>query len=234
MHKSDGRLTGAGWSALFSPLRMLAISACFYFIAAGGLGPPRGWLYYLLVLVLSLGAGFFLFYRSPELLNVRGRMGEDTDSRDKVLLLFLFGTNLVLMPAAAGLDNGRLNLTPLPAGCIYAGAALQLIGSGIVLWAMLENPFFEGTMRLQKERGQHVISQGPYRYLRHPGYLGMAINTLPLPLIAGSRLALLPAILAIAVIVIRTRLEDKLLLELLPGYRDYARKTRHRLLPPLW
>ena len=62
----------------------------------------------------------------------------------------------------------------------------------------------------------------------------MAINTLPLPLIAGSRLALLPAILAIAVIVIRTRLEDKLLLEQLPGYRDYARKTRHRLLPPLW
>lgn len=234
MSEAERRLTGAGWSALFSPLRMLAISALCYFIAAGGPGFSRGWCYYLLVLALSLGGGLLLFCRSPEMLNERGRMGEDTEGGDKILLLFIFLANLVLLPVAAGLDNGRLNLAPLPGGWLYAGAALQLAGSGIVLWAMLENPFFEGTMRLQKERGQRVVSRGPYRYLRHPGYLGMVINTLPLPLITGSRVALLPAFLAIALIVIRTRLEDRQLLEQLPGYRDYSRKTRYRLLPPLW
>ncbi|MGI6600121.1 MAG: methyltransferase family protein [Kiritimatiellia bacterium] len=234
MVKSDKRLTRTGWSALFSPLRMLMISACCYFISAGRLNIPRGWLYYLLALALSLCANLFLFCRSPELLNERGRMGEGTESRDKILLLLLFGTTLVILPVVAGLDSGRFNGAPLPDFYIYAGVFLQVICSGMVLWAMLENPFFEGTMRLQKDRGQHVVSNGPYRYVRHPGYLGMAVNALPLPLIAGSRVALIPALFAIIVIVVRTALEDQLLLDQLPGHRDYSRKVRYRLLPLIW
>lgn len=234
MAKSGQRLTRANLHALFSPVRMLIISGCSFFISAGRLDLPRGWLYYALALSISLGGGLFLLRRSPGLLTARGKMGEDTDSRDKVVLLLFFAANLVLLPAVAGFDAGRLNRPLLPGFCIYAGVVFHLIASATVFWAMLKNPFFEGTVRLQKDRGQVVVSSGPYRYIRHPGYLGMAMNTLPLPLIAGSGAAMVPALLAIAIIVLRTALEDRLLLEQLPGYRDYSQKVKYRLLPFIW
>lgn len=234
MAKSGQRLTCANVRALFSPVRMLIISGCSFFISAGRLDLPRGWLYYALALSLSLGGGLFLLWRSPGLLTARGEMGEDTDSRDKVVLLLFFAANLVLLPAVAGFDAGRFNRPLLPGFYIYAGVVFHLIASATVFWAMLKNPFFEGTVRLQEDRGQVVVSSGPYRYIRHPGYLGMAMNTLPLPLIAGSGAAMVPALLAIAIIVLRTALEDRFLLEQLPGYRDYSRKVRYRLLPLIW
>ena len=234
MVKAGKRLTRTGWSALLSPLRMLFVSACCFSIAAGRLDIFRGWLYYLAALVLSLCGNLFLYWRSPELLNERGRMGEDTQKSDKVLLLLLFAANLVVLPAVAGLDVGRFDRAPLPDFYIYAGLVLQALSSLLLLWAMLENPFFEGTMRLQKDRGQYAVSRGPYSYVRHPGYLAMALNTLPLPLIAGSGAALIPTLFAVIIIVIRTALEDKLLIEQLPGYRDYSRRVRFRLLPPIW
>ncbi len=231
---SGRRLTGTGRSALFQPLRMLAISGFCFFIAVGRLNICRGWLYYLAALALSLCGNLFLYWRSPELLNERGRMGEETEGSDKILLLLIFAANLVILPAVAGLDIGRFDRAPLPTIWIYAGVFIQLICAALVLWAMLENPFFEGTMRLQKERGQYAVTRGPYRFVRHPGYLGMALNTLPLPLISGSGAALIPALLAVIFIVIRTALEDKMLIDRLPGYREYTRKVKYRLLPPLW
>lgn len=234
MVKLSRRLTRTGWSAFFSPLRMIAISGCCFFISAGRLGMMRGWIYYLLVAALSLGGSLLLFFRSPELLNERGRLGDETARSDKVLLLLLFAANLILLPAVAGFETGRCGLAQLPDCWILIGIALQLIGSAVVLRAMLANPFFEGTARWQRERGQHVVSRGPYSCIRHPGYLGMIVNTLPLPLIAGSKAALYPALLAIVILVIRTFLEDRMLLEHLPGYREYARRVRYRLLPPLW
>lgn len=232
--RSVGWLTGTGRSALFQPLRMLAISGFCFFIAAGRLDIFRGWIYYLAALALSLCGNLFLYWRSPELLNERGRMGGDTEKSDKVLLLLLFAANLVVLPAVTGLDVGRFDLAPLHDFYVYAGLALQAVSSLLLLWAMLANPFFEGTMRLQKERGQYAVSRGPYRFVRHPGYLAMALNTLPLPLIAGSGAALVPALLAVIIIVIRTATEDKLLIDRLPGYREYSWKVKYRLLPPIW
>ncbi len=234
MTASSKKLTRVGWNALFTPLRMLLISAGCFFIAAGRLDLFRGRLYYLLALVISVCGDLFLFYRSPDLLNKRGRMGEETLKADKILLLLLFGANLVALPVIAGLDAGRFRWLPLPGFYIYAGMVIQVIASLPVFWAMLENPFFEGTMRLQKDRDQYAVSRGPYRYIRHPGYLGMALNTLPLPFIAGSGAALIPALLAIIIIVVRTAIEDRLLLDRLPGYREYASRVRYRLLPLIW
>ena len=101
-------------------------------------------------------------------------------------------------------------------------------------WAMLANPFFEKTVRIQEERGHHVATGGPYRFVRHPGYVAFILMGFALPLGVGSAWALVPAGLNAALIVARTALEDRTLRRELPGYAEYAQRTRYRLLPGVW
>ena len=114
--------------------------------------------------------------------------------------------------------------------------AILMIILGYILgsWALLENRFFSGVVRIQKDRGHHVISSGPYHFIRHPGYAATLWAYLFTPLLLDSAWAFIPGFLLIGVLVIRTALEDQTLHEELPGYKDYARKTRYRLLPGIW
>ncbi|MBC7224324.1 MAG: isoprenylcysteine carboxylmethyltransferase family protein, partial [Anaerolineae bacterium] len=107
-------------------------------------------------------------------------------------------------------------------------------GLGLATWAMASNPFFSAFVRIQRERGHRVVADGPYRYVRHPGYLGAIVFQMAIPLALGSLWALLPSGVAAALYVARTVLEDRTLQEELAGYREYAQKVRHRLLPGLW
>jgi protein-S-isoprenylcysteine O-methyltransferase Ste14 len=115
-------------------------------------------------------------------------------------------------------------------------AALLIILTGNVLstYALIENQFFSGTVRLQPERGQQVVSSGPYRWIRHPGYAGGLLVNLATPVFLDSIWAYLPTILLMALFVLRTALEDRFLQDELAGYRDYARQVRYRLLPGVW
>jgi len=99
---------------------------------------------------------------------------------------------------------------------------------------MLANRFFSGVVRIQNERGHSVVSDGPYRWVRHPGYAGGFIGDLALPLLLGSAWAFIPAALTAGAVVLRTALEDRTLQAELPGYREYAQRTRFRLLPGVW
>lgn len=97
------------------------------------------------------------------------------------------------------------------------------------MWAMVENRFFSGVVRIQVERGHKVCDSGPYRIVRHPGYIG---NILPLPGIVmalSSVWTLIPATITLIIAIIRTALENRTLQEELPGYRDYAKRVRYRL-----
>ena len=114
--------------------------------------------------------------------------------------------------------------------------ALVLLVAGYALgaYALIENRFFSGVVRIQTERGHKVISSGPYRWVRHPGYSSAFLSYLAAPVLLDSYWALLPAVLLLVGLVIRTRLEDCYLQENLEGYREYARKVRFRLLPGIW
>jgi protein-S-isoprenylcysteine O-methyltransferase Ste14 len=101
-------------------------------------------------------------------------------------------------------------------------------------YALIENTFFSGMVRIQTDRGHRVISSGPYRWLRHPGYAGALLAYLATPFLLDSVWTLLPVVFLTAVLVIRTRLEDQTLQAELDGYRDYARRVRYRLLPGVW
>ena len=109
-----------------------------------------------------------------------------------------------------------------------------IISDVLIVWAMVQNPFFEPTVRIQKDRNQRVISNGPYRIVRHPGYLSGILWHLAMPMIFGSGLTLVYSLLIVVLLVVRTYLEDKTLQGELEGYQGYTRKTRHRLLPGVW
>ncbi|MBZ5586697.1 MAG: isoprenylcysteine carboxylmethyltransferase family protein [Acidobacteriia bacterium] len=108
--------------------------------------------------------------------------------------------------------------------------------AGILLtfWAMVTNRFFSATVRIQEDRGHVVVDGGPYRHMRHPGYVGALAFTVASPVALGSWLALIPAVLTSALLVVRTALEDRTLRRELNGYREYANRVRYRLAPGVW
>lgn len=99
---------------------------------------------------------------------------------------------------------------------------------------MIVNRFFSAVVRLQTDRGHHVVTAGPYRIVRHPGYVGIIVGCMCSPIALGSWLAAVPMVPCLALFVRRTVLEDRFLRENLDGYADYANRVRYRLLPGLW
>jgi protein-S-isoprenylcysteine O-methyltransferase Ste14 len=177
----------------------------------------------------------FAARKNPGLLTERSKMmrHDDIKSWDKILApLVGLGSGLVLV--VAGLD-GLFRWSPafsLPIKLIAIVAILA--GFALGSWALYENRFFSGVVRIQKDRGQHVISTGPYAWVRHPGYIGAILSYLAMPFLLDSIWALIPAVLISAALIIRTSLEDQTLQAELPGYADYARQVRYRLLPGVW
>ena len=135
----------------------------------------------------------------------------------------------------AGLDTGRFHWSdsiPLPVRVI--ALVVCAASSGLAIWAVYVNRFFSSSIRIQHERGHHVVTTGPYQYVRHPGYLAALLRILCGPLALGSWVAMLPCAGCFLAFLRRTALEDKFLHEELPGYTEYAAKVRYRLLPGIW
>lgn len=158
---------------------------------------------------------------------------EDAKPWDKILAPSLaFGSLFILI--VAGLD--RLFGWTSSFVMITKITALIVIILGFLLgsWALIENRFFSGVVRIQKDRGHRVVSTGPYRFIRHPGYAGALLAYLATPVLLDSIWAFIPALLLVGVLILRTALEDRTLQQELPGYQQYAEKTRFRLIPGLW
>ena len=133
------------------------------------------------------------------------------------------------------LDSGRFHISaPMPAGWRIAGLVAFFSGVGMFVYAMSVNRFFSSVVRIQDDRGHHVIDSGPYGYVRHPGYAGMLLFGATLPLALGSWWAFLPGSAIVLFGFRRLWIEDRFLAANLPGYREYAARVRHRLIPGVW
>ncbi len=173
--------------------------------------------------------------KQPGLLVERWRMTshENIAPWDKVLApVVVLGS--VLLPLAAGLEArfGRLFEFGWPANLAALGVIVA--GYGIGGYALVVNRFFSGVVRIQSERGHQVVTGGPYRWVRHPGYAGTFLVTLAVPVLLDAPWAFLPTAVVIVALAVRTRLEDCYLQENLEGYRAYAQRVRYRLLPGVW
>jgi protein-S-isoprenylcysteine O-methyltransferase Ste14 len=195
----------------------------------------QAWVYAIICILGFVVSRALVARRNPDLIAERSQYMEQegTKSWDKRLspLVSLGGA---LVPLAAGLEAllGRVLAFSLPITVL--ALVIFLAGYTLATYALYENRFFSGTVRIQTERGHHVVSSGPYRWMRHPGYAGALLSYLASPLLLDSCWAFLPAVLLALVLIIRTRLEDRTLQEELPGYRDYAARVRYRLLPGVW
>lgn len=212
---------------------VIVMGACL-FVSAGRASWPNGWLlwgFYVAAMALTSAV---LLRRDPELIAERASGREGMKAWDKVLSTFMGLVGPVSVWIVAGLDYRWGWSNGLPAGAIAAGVLLAACSYVLVVWAMVSNRFFSSVVRIQSERGHVVQSGGPYRYVRHPGYVGMIGFCLSMPLILASRWAFVPATITILVAVVRTALEDRTLQAELAGYAEYARRVHYRLAPGLW
>jgi protein-S-isoprenylcysteine O-methyltransferase Ste14 len=203
------------------------------FLPAGKIDWIPGWIF-IAVLVAVFGLSALLLARvNPMIYRARSRFQPGTKTWNLILLAVLFPAMIAEIPIAT-LDAGRMGWSAVPQWGVLVGYVLLAGGIAVTTWAQAVNPFFEPGVRIQKERAQQVITSGPYRFIRHPGYAAAIAMFVGIPLALASWWGLLPAGLAIGLLIVRTGLEDRLLQAELSGYPDYARRTRHRLVPGIW
>lgn len=211
----------------------LLIQAAVLFLAAGRLDWKWAWNFMCLSLVGIFINSTIMLRVCPETIAERAETGE-MKGWDKVIGGLWALMYFVLVLLVAGLDarfgwSGQLSLV-----LHIVGAAAFVLGYALFSWAMISNAYFTREVRIQRDRGHTVCTSGPYRFLRHPGYLGAIIQPLAVPLMLGSSWALIPGGLAALLMAIRTALEDQMLHAELDGYREYAARVRCRLLPGIW
>ncbi len=215
---------------LIQAFSILILQGAVLFIAAGTLSWKWAWY----VLLLGLGLLIInLIVLPAELVEERGRKKENVKKWDKILTSII-SIPTILMYVFSGLDR-RFNWTgDIPVIINIAGLLLIFLGSMLFTWSMVSNKFFSTLVRLQTDRHQTVVTEGPYRYVRHPGYLGYIIFTLATPIALGAFWGSVFSGIIGILLIVRTGLEDATLRKELPGYAEYTENVKYKLIPFLW
>lgn len=204
-------------------------------VAAGTFNIGTQLLIYISVLIICYIVEItVLVYHNPEVLNERIKnIKSGTKSWDKLLLSLYAILTFVIMNIIVGLDI-RNGWTHISIHYCYVGLVLYIFSVIISTKSLLTNKYFESSSRIQTERNQTVISTGVYSVVRHPGYSSIVLWAMSIPLITGAIFTIIPSIVIIIIISIRTYLEDNMLKKELEGYLDYSQKVKYRLIPYIW
>jgi protein-S-isoprenylcysteine O-methyltransferase Ste14 len=210
----------------------LAVMGGLIFGAAGRLDWPMAWAY---LVILSTSTAALLALGDREMLLVRAGKEKGVKKWDPFIAGVSFFLFWPVSTVVAGLDYGRLHLSPsIPMPVRLMALLAFAFGLAFSVWAMLANKFFVKFVQIQTDREHIVITNGPYAYVRHPGYAGSLLAFISLPVALGSLWALLPASAGLSLWVVRTYLEDRTLHKELDGYSRYACRVRWRLVPGIW
>jgi protein-S-isoprenylcysteine O-methyltransferase Ste14 len=218
---------------LLRSVGMLVIGATALFLPAGTLAWLNGWVY----LVLGVGIAVFmaaLARSSPGLMEERMSAASKAKTWDRWLVPLIGACLPLTLAIVAGLDRRKGWTTSVTAWESMLALAVMIASTVWTGWAMRANAYFSSHVRVQVDRGHEVVKSGPYAFVRHPGYAGSILFNLAMPILLGSLPALAVAAAFVPVFVLRTYLEDRTLAAELPGYTDYARRIRFRLVPLVW
>jgi protein-S-isoprenylcysteine O-methyltransferase Ste14 len=215
-------------------LATLLLSGVLIFGGAGRLNWTLGWIFLIAWIIPKVIFLVLLRWHDPDLLVERATRHKNTQPYERVIIpiyfVFAFGAFVV-----ASLDGGRFRWSgEVPVALIIAAYIIYLLGNSLAGWAINSNPFFSSESRLQTDRAQKVTSIGPYRFIRHPAYSAAFLLWITTGLMLESWWALVPGFLAGLMMVIRTILEDRMLIAELPGYAEYAGRVHYRLVPGIW
>ena len=230
-----GKLRVAAVKSFLLSSVMLTLIMAVFFIFAGNFVGLRPWTFFTASFLHYVISTAIQFKLNPELLVHRLKIKRKGSKLwDEILMRAINLTVLLAVPAIAGLDIGRFHWSFLDVQFAALGFVFLIASTILINWAMAVNPHFEPTVRIQTDRGHTVISTGPYRIVRHPGYLGGVFYSLSIPLIIGSAFTFIPVGIYIILLMIRASLEDRTLQEELDGYAGYSRQVRHKLYPGIW
>lgn len=203
------------------------------FCSAGTLRYWQGWAfvsYYVVISVLALKK----LKANKSLLMERIKPGPGVKWWDKIIF-YIYVPLTMISIVFSSMDGGRFHFSPaIPIGIYIIVYAIMVCSYSFIMWAMFTNNFFSSRVRIQSDRGQYVVQEGPYKFVRHPGYFGVLFWQPSTSISLGSVWGLIPAVLAVVTIIVRTYLEDRMLQKELPGYSEYAKKVRYRLIPGIW
>jgi protein-S-isoprenylcysteine O-methyltransferase Ste14 len=233
MLKTKARSMIAGW--LIRSIVGSIVYGSIIFLSAGTFNWLWGWVMLGILVSVMIVQPLMLMHINPVVLIEREKSfwTQGVKRWDKWIMTIAGG----LMPLPwiiAGLDVRFHRPTSMPFLVHIGGLIFVVIGHALFLWAMAANAFFSQGARIQSERNHQVVANGPYRFVRHPGYVGVILYSIATPFLLGSMWALIPGIMSAILFVVRTRLEDKMLMAELSGYEEFARQIRYRLAPGVW
>jgi protein-S-isoprenylcysteine O-methyltransferase Ste14 len=229
-------ISEVGWKAWLRFAAFTLLLPMILFIAAGRLDWVWAWVYVGVAVSFTLISRIAVIRTNPDLLAERAQSLDRGDVKgwDRLILFFLLLISPLAVMIVAGLDE-RFDWSPqIRLAFQLVALFIMVLGYIVSTWAMAVNRYYSAVVRIQKDRSQTVVSDGPYRFVRHPSYATGIVSSLMIPILLGSLWALIPCGLVVLVTIIRTALEDKTLLEELDGYKEYAARVRYRLLPGVW
>jgi protein-S-isoprenylcysteine O-methyltransferase Ste14 len=204
------------------------------FASAGTTHWPGAWALLATSAVLGPACGLWLAKTDPALLAERMRLTarEEQPAADKKFMLVFAATALIWL-VAMGLDR-RLQASAMPLALQVLGLAMYLASTCFIMWVFRENSFAAPVIKVQAARDHHVVSTGPYAFVRHPMYSGVMLFFFGVPLLVGSWWGVALAPLFASLFAVRAGIEERALIAGLPGYADYAARVRYRMLPGIW
>ena len=213
----------------------IAAMAAILFVSAGTARWPAAWVFLAEIGGLGVAVGLWLARRDPALLAERLSTGFQAAQKtwDKVFMatVFVLWTGWLVLMA---LDAVRFGWSQMPVWAQALGAVLIALCMYVACLTFRENSYAAPVVKIARERGHRVVSSGPYAYVRHPMYAGALLFFIGTPLLLGSWYGLAVAPVLVVVLAARAVMEERMLAEELPGYRDYATRVRYRLVPGLW
>ena len=214
--------------ALLAPVLMVGL----LFLVAGTWHYWQAWVYLIINMILLALMSTVL---SPNAELVEERLNPKQGMKGWDKFYFAVTTPMyVIALLLAGLDQRFGWTTNMPLAIYWTSVIVYILGQAIFQWARYTNQYFSSVVRIQTDRGQTVCKEGPYKYVRHPGYVGGFLFTITIGLVLGSWYASIPQVIAALMLVWRTGREDRALQAELPGYAEFANETRYRLLPGVW
>ncbi len=229
--QASNKPSGKGWAKLIvRVLVTIAAMDAFLFFLAGRWDWWAVWIFSFPYLLFLLG---FFAWIPPDLVEERKKVAPNVKPWDKIIV-GIYSALVFILVIVAALDAGRFGWSEMPVIWQVIGLIVGVPCGAWILWTAKTNAYLSSYARIQEDRGQHVITTGPYRYVRHPMYAALMPFIVCMALIFGSWWALVPGAIVFALFIVRTALEDRMLQAELPGYKEYAQRVQYRLVPGVW